>query len=184
RWMGFGADQWMARAATAFRWRARVGPLGLVHVEDALVDGEPAGRVRALGLVSLARAEPSRALLQGQLQRYLAELAWNPDALISNPGLRFEERDERLLVVSARIGGVEAEVELHLGGDGLPARTFAMRPAREGKGFVLRPWHGEFADYRPVSGRMIPHAGRVAWEWQGERFEVWRGRIEDWRIEG
>ncbi|AOL22186.1 hypothetical protein Ga0102493_111159 [Erythrobacter litoralis] len=182
RWMRFSGRQWMAISATGFRWRARVGPLGLIEVEDALIDGEPTGRVRALGLVPVARAGRSRELLQGQLQRYLAELAWNPDALLSNRALDWEVKDETTLAVSARIGGVEAGVVLSLGEDGLPARTFAMRQARESGGYVLRPWHGQFSDYRAVAGRMIPHAGRVAWECDGHRFEVWRGRIEDWRI--
>lgn len=183
RWMRFTARQWIATGAAGFRWRARVGALGLVQVEDSLVDGRPVGRVRALGLVPLARAEASEDLLRGQIQRYLAELAWNPDALIANPALRFEERSERVLAVSARVGGVEAQVELHLGGDGLPARTFALRPSREGRAYVLRPWHGEFADYRAVAGRLIPHEGRVAWDVDGERIEVWRGRIADWRAQ-
>lgn len=181
RWMRFTAEQWMASTRSEFRWRARVGPIGLVHVEDALVEDEPAGRVRAFGIVPMAHADPSPELLQGQLQRYLAELAWNPDALLSNRALRWEARGERLLVVSARVGEVEAEVELHLGEDGLPWRTFAMRQAREGKGYVLRPWHGEFAEYRAAEGRMIPHRGSVAWDWEAARFEVWRGRIERWR---
>ncbi|QIQ87664.1 DUF6544 family protein [Erythrobacter sp.] len=181
RWMRFTAEQWIASDAPAFRWRARVGPLGLVHVEDSLVGGETVSGARALGLVPLARAHPSRELVEGQLQRYLAELPWNPDAMLSNPALRWEEKGAGVLAVSAQAAGVEAEVELHCGEDGLPARTFALRPAREGKGYVRRGWHGAFADYREAHGRMIPHAGRVAWDYEGERFEVWRGRIEDWR---
>lgn len=185
RWMRFTAEQWIASDAPAFRWRARVGSLGplpfaLVHVEDSLVGGETVSGARALGLVPLARAHPSRELVEGQLQRYLAELPWNPDAMLCNPALCWEEKGERVLGVSAQETGVGAEVEIHLGEDGLPARTFALRPAREGKAYVRRGWHGVFADYRDIAGRTIPHAGRVAWDYEGERFEVWRGRIEDW----
>jgi len=182
RWMRFTAKQWMASAATDFRWKARVGPLSLVHLEDSLVEGEPVSGTRALGLVPLGRAAPSGELVEGQLQRYLAELPWNPDALLSNRALRWEQRDALVLAVSVRLGAVRAEVEHHLGEDGLPARTFALRPASEGRTFVRRPWHGEFLDYRAVEGRLIPHAGSVAWEWESARFEVWRGRIESWRV--
>jgi hypothetical protein len=180
-WVNFTADQWLAAGETAFRWCARVGPLGLVHVEDALVEGEPKSRAKAFGLVPMMRAEPSHELLEGQLQRYLAELAWNPDALLSNPALEWEEKGEGVLSVTQRSGVVAAGVEIHLGADGLPERTFAMRQAAEKGGFVLRPWHGAFSDWRRIEGRLIPHGGRVAWEVDGERFEVWRGRIEAWR---
>ena len=184
KWMRFTARQWLASDAPCFRWRARVGPLGAVHVEDALIDGRPVGRASALGLVTLERAEPSPELLQGELQRYLAELMWNPDALLSNSGLCWEVRGADELAVTARLDGVAGSVTIHLGADGLPERTHALRPAREDGGYRLRDWHGVFADYREVAGRMIPHSGRVAWQWEGERFEVWRGTIEGWHSEG
>lgn len=183
KWMRFSARQWIACDKTAFRWRARVGPLGVVHVEDALIDGSPVGTVKALGVMTLARVEPSPDLLKGELQRYLAELMWIPDAILSNTALEWEAIGDDTLVVKARIDGIEGAVTIHLGADGLPARTHALRPSHEDGGYMVRGWHGVYADYRPIGGRLIPHSARVAWDYDSKRFEVWRGTLENWRAE-
>jgi hypothetical protein len=180
--MRFSARQSLEAAALAFCWRARVGPLGAVHVEDGLVEGSPVGRVRLFGLLPLAGAEPGAQLLKGNLQRYLAELPWNPDALLSNPALRWEAGGHRVLRVAATLSGVEGSVEFTLDGDGLPQRTFALRPAREGDTFVEREWHGEFGAYEECGGRRVPRRGRVAWTFEGERIEVWRGTVTHWAL--
>jgi len=41
----------------------------------------------ALGVIPVARAERSSALMRGELMRYLAELAWAPDAFLFNTTL-------------------------------------------------------------------------------------------------
>jgi hypothetical protein len=62
-----------------------------------LVHGIAEGRhkteadVRALGLIPIVRAERTPALQRGQLMRYLAELAWAPDAILHNTELRWRE---------------------------------------------------------------------------------------------
>lgn len=180
RWMRFSARQWIAADALAFSWRAKVGPLGLVHVEDALIDGQPIGAVKVMGLIPLKRAATSAGLIKGELQRYLAELPWSPDALLSNPSLKWQVRSENELRVSASLRGVEGSVDITLDAEGLPHTTFAMRPALSENGFVEREWHGTFADYREVEGRLVPFAGRVGWTIEGEYFEVWRGALTDW----
>lgn len=179
-WMPFSARQWIAADALAFSWRAKVGPLGLVHVEDALIEGRPIGAVKVMGLIPLKRAATSEGLIKGELQRYLAELPWNPDAVLSNCALHWQVRAERELRVSATLQGVEASVDITLDAEGLPHTTFAMRPALSEEGFIEREWHGTFTDFREVEGRLVPFAGRVGWTMQGEYFEVWRGVLTDW----
>lgn len=181
KWMRFSARQWIATARCEFSWCAHVGPLGAVHVEDALVDGRPVGRVSALGLFPIARAAASPELLKGQLMRYLAEIAWAPDAMLTNPHLHWQAVDEAHLQVSASIGAVAGSITIGLDPAGLPQRISGWRPAQEGRGFTEREWHGEFTDWREVDGRRIPHAGRVWWVLDAEPVEVWRGAISTWR---
>lgn len=178
--MSFSADQWIASKSCEFRWLARVGPLGAVRVTDALVSGSPVGSVNLFGLFPLARADATEALLKGELLRYLAELPWCPDAIVSNPALRWEVVDKGCLRIGASCGPVDAQLDLHLDDDGLPARIRAIRPAEEGGQFTDREWQGTFCDYRRVEGRLIPHAARVWWTIDDAPFDVWRGSLENW----
>lgn len=182
KWMRFSARQWIATEKCAFRWRARVGPLGAVHVEDALIDDVPVGAVRALGFIPMDNAAPSPELLKGELMRYLAELPWAPNALLCNRALQWHVEGAAQLRVEASIGSVTASVTLHLDAQGLPRAISGIRPAQEGNSFIEREWRGEFMDYRKVGGRRIPHAGKVGWMVDDAPFDVWQGRITGWNM--
>ena len=119
RWMAFRAEQPISLLRCAFNWRARTwrartGPAGLVSVCDALSEGEGRLDVRALGFFPIARASSSPALIRGELMRYLAELAWAPDAILLNAELRWREGEPDTLVVGAGSGETAAEVVLSL----------------------------------------------------------------------
>jgi hypothetical protein len=79
--MSFAARQWIGLDTVAFDWRARIGPLRLITVRDALVDDAPRSEVRFLGGFQLGSAPGGPSLLKGQVMRYLAELPWAPDAI-------------------------------------------------------------------------------------------------------
>lgn len=79
----------------------------------------------ALGVIPVARAERSSALMRGELMRYLAELAWAPDAILFNVTLRWREDGPDRLSVSAGVGETAAEVTLSLDGEGRIAGSFA-----------------------------------------------------------
>jgi len=181
RWMRFSARQWIDFAGCNFDWRARVGPLGLVQVQDSLVEEHPTGAVNVLGIVPLARADASAQLLKGELMRYLAELPWCPDAILSNPALQWETVDDRRLRVSASLGDATGAIVVTHDEEGLPLAIAGQRPAKEGQTFVEREWHGSFADWRDFDGRWIPQSGRVWWIVDGAPFDVWRGRIAQWQ---
>ncbi len=181
KWMRFTATQSIDIATCNFDWRARTGPLGVLRIRDALMDGQPTGAVTALGLVPLARAKVSPELIKGQLMRYLAELPWSPDSLLSNAALEWEVVDEQHLRVSASVGPVSGEIAVTLDNDGLPSSIAGTRPAREGGGFIEREWHGVFSDWRESDGRTIPFSGRVWWIVDGKPEDVWRGKVASWQ---
>ena len=134
QWMSFSAKQTIATRECAFEWRARAGPLGMVSVCDALKDGEGRLDVLGLGIVPISRAEHSSALMRGELMRYLAELAWAPDAILLNTALRWREDGPDKLAVSVGVGETAAEVTLNLDSEGgSPAdlrQTDRARPQR------------------------------------------------------
>jgi hypothetical protein len=183
-WMPFTASQAISTQTCAFDWRARAGPLGLVSVRDALADGEGRLEVTALGFIPIARASHSTALLRGEFMRYLAELAWAPDAILHNAELRWRRDGPDTLAVSAGAAETASEVLLSLDSDGRIAGGFAPdRPRSATPPILPTPWRGRFFDYRRHEGRWLPFAGEVAWEIDGREIVYWQGRVVHWAMD-
>jgi hypothetical protein len=79
--MSFTATQTISSRACLFDWRARVGPFGMILARDVLTESEGQFDILAFGVIPIARAEHNSALMRGELMRYLAEIAWAPDAI-------------------------------------------------------------------------------------------------------
>ena len=183
----FSARQTIDLHRPAFEWRASAGPFGCISVLDALNNKEARLEVRAFHLLRIAGVKGGAALAKGNIMRYLAELAWAPDAILCNHSLVWTVIDARTLRVGARQPQIQAqaqgEVELQLDDDGRIAGIVAQdRPRKERAGFVERPWRGRFHDYRQHHGRWLPFAGEVGWVLDGEAFMAWRGTILNWDL--
>jgi hypothetical protein len=179
----FNAVQTISLRRLAFEWRASVGPFGCVSVLDALKDGQASLAVKAFAFLRIAGVRGGADLMKGEIMRYLAELAWAPDAILCNPALAWTVVDERTLRVGAGQGPARGEVELQLDESGRIGQIRAEdRPRKEGSGFVERPWRGRFFDYRQHQGRWLPFAGEAGWVLGGQTFIAWRGTILDWAI--
>ena len=164
-----------------FEWQARVGPLGVISARDALKNDEGQFDIAVFGVVPIARAEHSPALMRGELMRYMAELAWAPQAILLNPALRWCEVGTTGLAVSAGVGETASEVVLSLDRDGRIAGAFAAdRPRAATSPILPTPWRGRFSDFRLHAGLWIPFAGEVAWIIDGQEVVYWQGRIETW----
>lgn len=180
-WTKFTAHQTISAATCAFDWRARMGPLGAISVRDALQGGAGELSVKALGLIPLAQAQNSTALTRGEVMRYLAELAWAPDAILLNTSLTWRDIDANTLAVSAGAGASEAEVTFTLDADGRIASGFAPdRPRSTTAPYLPTRWPFRYSDYRWHAGRWLPFAGEVAWDIDGDEIVYWQGRLEAW----
>lgn len=181
-WMAFTARQAIATCGCAFDWRARFGPMGVVRARDALRAGEGRFDLTLLGLIPLTHAASTDELLRGQLMRYLAELAWAPDAILHNRALRWRvDRPDQFLVSAGR-GAAAAEVMLNLDGDGRIVGAFAPdRPRALESGFAPTPWRCRLFDYRRHQDRWLPFAGEVAWLIGDNETPYWQGRLTGWR---
>jgi hypothetical protein len=106
---------------------------GLISVTDALKGGEPHLAVKALGWIPVASAPPDPQVVKGEMMRYLAELAWAPDAILQNPYLVWRVLDQDRLSVSLDSGSARAEIEIGLDREGRIFSVFAPdRPRKEG----------------------------------------------------
>jgi hypothetical protein len=179
--MNFSARQTISTSDPYFLWRAKAGPAGLVKVADYLMPGGGGLEARILGVVPVASDVGRPQTIQGEAMRYLAELPWNPDALLYNHALEWKVIDGHHLRVATGHDDVRAEVVLELDETGLIIGSGAeSRPRLENGHYIPTPWHGRFRDYARVDGRMVPMAGEVAWTINGTPFVYWRGRVANW----
>ncbi|KQS51612.1 hypothetical protein ASG20_06390 [Sphingomonas sp. Leaf198] len=184
-WMAFKASQTIATDRCAFDWRAKVGPFGLISGRDALEDGDGRFDITALGVIPLARAQHTPALVRGELMRYLAEIAWAPHAILHNPELRWRVDGPDSLSVSAGVGATASEVILGLDSDGRIATAFAPdRPRSATPPILPTPWHGRFSDYRLVDTIWVPTVAEVAWSLPAKDVAYWRCRVASWNADG
>jgi hypothetical protein len=164
----------------AFAWRARfllLGPLALEVVDEF---GKGAGRIRVklLGLPLQTETGPEIAL--GQAMRYLAELAWVPQAIAGNRELEWRQIGERQLEVATQVGPARAAVELELDKAGDIIGATGMRPRRGPGGEVQpTPWGGAFSGHTGFGNARLPAAAETWWDLPDGRFVYWRGRVTE-----
>lgn len=183
RWRTFNAEQTMSVLSCAFLWRARFRPLGYLCVVDALEFGKGRLDVSAFGILPVLRTRPTAALTKAERLRYLAELPFAPDAMLTNPALSWREVDADHLVVSCGTGPMRAEVTFELNTEGRVAGVSATdRPRSATSPTLPTPWIGAFSDYRQIAGRWVPGSGQVAWVIGGTPIWYWRGTVHDWSI--
>lgn len=181
RAMRFSARQTINLRRLGFEWRASIGPLGCISVIDELNDEGAALEARVFHAFRIANVKGGAPLTKGEIMRYLAEIAWAPDAILANPSLDWTVLDDQTLRVGAGHGTARGVVEFRLDESGRIASVTAQdRPRKEGAAFVERPWRGRFFDYREHEGRLLPFQGEVGWGLDGQMFVAWRGRILSW----
>jgi hypothetical protein len=172
----FTATEVLATDQVNFTWRARfpvLGPLSL-HVTDSYREDEGRLQVRLLGVP--LRSKREHALAAGEAFRYLAELPWVPQAIVSNPTLEWHEIDARTVEVSTRVADARIAVNLTFDSTGDIIRASAQRPRLEADGEPTE-WIGLYSGYRELGGVRLPTRGEVRWELPAGPFTYWRGAI-------
>ena len=178
----FRARQAMATVRSGFIWRATMNPFRALSVADYFHDGNGGLVASVFNLVPIADAEPSATLSKGQMLRYLAELPWNPDAMLANADISWSVEDETRIIASIGQGAERAEIAFSLNDQGLIIAAHAKsRLYLHGDIEEERPWHGRFWDYQDVRGYRIPMQAEVAWVLGVKEFVYFRCMIESWR---
>lgn len=175
----FTARQRIGTSNTGFVWRAQIGQLGHITVVDSFVDGRGLLEARLFGIARVARIDGTPAINQGELLRYLAELPFNPDAILFDHELEWTIEGPHLIKVATGGGDARAEIRFGLDDSGLVETARAASRAYDNIG-KRYPWKGRFWDYQRVCGRLLPMQAEVAWEIDGVDFIYWRGLMRDW----
>jgi len=176
--VAFTARQTIRVGTPGFLWRATMGS---VVVADHLVAGIGGLDVMLLGAFPLARMIGSAAVNRGEALRYLAELPWCPDAILSNTSLDWTVLDAKTIEVATGTGTARGTVTFELDDDGwivrasAPSRAYAEASGRTSE----HPWHGRFWDYQRIGDHFMPMHGEVAWGLPAGDFVYWRGRLLD-----
>lgn len=177
KWMPFTADQYILTEPPGFVWKARFQfmPLLNLSVIDMFAGGHGRLEAKLLGLLTVMEASGPETD-EGELQRYLAETAWFPSALVS-PAIEWEAIDTLAAKATLRAAKVAAPATFHFDEQDRLKRVTARRYMAQSPGFVQRDWCGEFDDYETVSGLRIPTRAKVMWRLETGDLEYFRGEI-------
>lgn len=180
KWLPFSAEQRARSAEVEFVWHARVkmAPLLTAVVEDAFEGGRGRLDVKMWGAIPFVHEE-GPAIDQGEAQRYLAELAWNPAAIVENKSLRYADGPDGS--VRVWVGDVETYVDLHFDEAGDIVRTYTLTRSRGEDGPA--PWEGVCSAYKKYGELRVPSHGEVSWHLPEGKFVYWRGDFVNVRWE-
>jgi hypothetical protein len=179
-WGPFTATQAVSTRPGGFVWdaRMRMGPGVSVRVRDSFVHGQGSMRASVLGLFTVVAVEGTPEIAVAALQRWLAEAAWYPTALLPGQGTEWVALDGTSARATVRVEGVTASIDYHFGADGLVERVYTAERGRDVNGrSVPTPWEGRFTEWGERGGVRVPLAAEVAWLLPEGRQAYWRGRL-------
>ena len=108
KWMPFDAEQYFSIDPPAFVWNARIQAAPFINIaaRDKYENGHGHMLIKALYIYRVANSSGSE-IDQGTLLRYLAEIAWFPQAAVSDY-LTWEEIDAHRARVTMTYGNITA----------------------------------------------------------------------------
>jgi hypothetical protein len=179
-WHRFKAAQTFSLHPPGFEWNATIRLAPFIHakVRDSLEKGLASMRARLFGLLPLVNTSSSQELLIAAMQRYLAESAWFPTALLSGEQIKWKELDGNHAIATLKDSGVEASLQFQFNDIGEITRIFTPERPRFINGKItLTPWAGYFSHYEERNGFRIPMEARVEWILPEGAFPYFIGRV-------
>jgi hypothetical protein len=184
-WQPIRGEQHDTADPPAFIWWGRlpIAPGLWVDARDRCVGGSGSMLISFESMLTLGdRSGPE--LDQGSMLRLLSDFVVFPTAFLDGRYVSWSEVDQARARVSLRLHGRSVTGTLEFGEDGLPRLFSAKRYFDSGKGqAVLRPWSGDYGDYREVAGMLVPHHFVGYWHLDGKRipyadFEIERAEYD------
>ncbi len=167
KWIPFVATQHFSCFPPGMIWDAdmRMSPLLNVRVRDAYLAGEGSMQGKILALVSVLDEHGKAELNAGALQRYLAEAAWFPTALLPSENLKWSAIDEYRALATLSDAGLSVSLEFSFNDTGEITGVYTPGRYREVEGkYEPTPWAGYNRAYEERDGMRIPMAAEVEWQ--------------------
>lgn len=180
-WWTFDSVQHFDARPPGFVWDARMdmAPGVKVFVRDALIGEEGSVLARLAGIFPVAQSRGAGDLGAASLQRWLAETAWFPTALLPGQSVTWTAIDDSTARASTGAGNTTVSLDFHFGADSLVSYIDTDARARLVKGVsVGTPWRGTWTAWDWYEGMRIPTRGEVEWELPAGPFPYWRGTLE------
>ncbi len=174
----------MAVDRVEFVWRAnfRAAPLVSLRVRDWYRAGAGGLDGRLWGVFPIVHAG-GETVARGEAMRYLAELAWAPQVIVTNPALECRAVDDSTVEVATLVGRERVAVLLHFDrACDIVAASAEARPRMVGKQAVATPFRGVYGEYREFAGVRLPTTAEVSWLLPEGPFTYFRGdrhRLDD-----
>lgn len=179
-WKPFDATQQFAAAPAGFVWDARIhmAPLMTVRVRDAYVGGVGSMQAKIASVITKLDENGRAELSRGALQRYLAEAAWFPTALLPREALAWTAVDDSTALATLTDSGVTVSLQFRFDPAGDVVGAYAPDRYRAVNGsYEATPWAGRFRNHAVRNGVRIPLEGEVEWILPAGTLPYWRGRI-------
>lgn len=180
-WSPFRAEQYFSIDPPAFVWDASIRVAGVipVKVRDAYREGKGSMLAKMFGVFRLLNQQNAVEINIAALQRYLAESAWFPTALLPGNQLVWSELDTNRSLAKLTDGPLQVSLEFEFNELGEIVSVFTPDRYRYADGeFVQTAWAGYFRNYKEVHGMRIPMEAEVEWIFpQGRPFSYFKGNI-------
>lgn len=176
-WLPMTAEQYVTTTPPGFLWYGTLHPFPLVSVsaKDTFSDGHGALEIKALSLIPLG-ASRGPEVDQGEVLRYLGEMAWFPTALLADC-IRWDAIDAWSAQATISLPPLTASGIMHIDAQGRYTHFTAERYREEHKRLVLRPWTGRWDDYREIHGFRIPMKADAAYTLEAGEFSYFRSEV-------
>lgn len=183
KWIPFESVQDFSANPPAFVWDAqmRMNPLMPVRVRDSYANGKGMMQAKIFSVFTVMNADgDDEKLASGALQRYLAESAWQPTALLPGENLKWTAIGENRALATLTDAGVTVSLEFAFNETGEIVGVFSPARYKEINGeYKPFPWAGRFWSYAERGGMMIPLEGEVEWRMPEGNAPYWRGRVTE-----
>jgi hypothetical protein len=163
-WLPIRGEQYFTTDPPGFVWhgRVRMAPGVWVDARDRSVAAVGHMWILLESTFTIADVR-GRELDHGALHRLLGELVWLPSAFLDPRSVRWSPIDDRHAGATLMVAGRSVDGIFAFGEDDLIAGFQAERYRDAGGRSVLTPFTAEYADYREVEGRMVPHRLSASW---------------------
>lgn len=165
-WASFTAEHWASLDKPGFVWHAVMdaGPGIHVAVMDKFIEGHGSMMVRVQSLIPLSDVSGSE-IDESALQRYLAEIVWNP-SFATSPYITWEQLDNVRVKATMKYNNTVGSVIFTYNSKGLVHQVEADRYYYQKEGTTKEKWIVtiDLSSYQSFNGLLIPVKSSITWK--------------------